>query len=140
MATENLIRDILEKKRTIAVYGMSTNPEKPAHYVPVFLQSKGHTIIPVNPRADSIAGCKCYPNLKDVEERIDILEVFRPSDQVPDIVKEAIERRKAKGDIDGIWLQLGIQNDEARDIAKKEKVAFIQNRCMKQEYKRLFSE
>ena len=140
MSTEDLIKDILEKKRTIAVYGMSANPSKPAHYVPVFLQSKGHTIIPINPNAETIAGCTCYPNLKEIEHRIDILEVFRPSDQAPEIVKEAIKRRKAKGDIDVIWLQLGIKNEGALELAEQEKITFIQNRCMKQEYTRLFSE
>ena len=136
METDRLIKDILEKD-TIAVYGMSTNPGKPAHSVPLFLQSKGYTIIPIHPAVKTIAGCRCYSNLRDIEQRVDILEVFRPSDQALDIVKEAIERRKEKGDIDIIWLQLGIENKEAQHMAEKEGITFIQNRCMKMEYHRL---
>ena len=135
---DNDIKEILEMNHTITVYGMSTNPEKPAHYVPVFLQSKGYTIIPVNPKADTIAECKCYPTLEDIEEKIDILLVFRPSDQVLDVVKEAVDRKKATGDIDVIWLQLGIQNNEARKLAEEAGIPFIQNRCMKIEHNRLF--
>lgn len=138
MFTEELIKDILKKNNTIAVNGMSTNSSKPSHYVPVFLKSKGFTIIPINPNADTIAGCKCYSNLKDIEEKIDVLQVFRPSDQVFDVVREAMERKKLKGDIDAIWLQLGIQNDEAQKLAEEAGITFIQNRCMKIEYNRLF--
>ncbi|UCE20456.1 MAG: CoA-binding protein [Gemmatimonadota bacterium] len=140
MATDEFIKDIFEKNKTIAVYGMSTNPSKPAHYVPLPLKSKGFSIIPINPNTDTIADCKCYPNLKDVEERIDILEIFRPSDQALDAVREAIERRKTKGDINVIWLQLGIQSDEARRLSEESNITFIENRCMKQEYQRLFSD
>ena len=140
MTTDEAIREIFKKHRTVVVFGMSTNPEKPAHSVPVFLQSKGYSIIPVNPHADEIAGCKCYTNLKDVEEKIDILEVFRPSDQVPDVVQEALERKRERGDIAVIWLQEDIQNDEAGKLAEKANVIFIQNRCMRKEHKRLFPE
>ena len=140
MNTEKRIEDILGNSHTVAVYGMSTNPEKPAHYVPVLLQSKGYTIIPINPGAETIAGCKCYSKLKDIEEKIDVLQVFRPSDQALEIVREAIERKKTKGDIDVIWLQLGIRNEEARELAEKEDITFIQNRCMKIEYNRLHSQ
>ena len=138
METDKLIKEIFEKNKTIAVFGMSTHPFKPAHYVPLFLKSNGFSIIPINTEADMIADCKCYPSLKDVEERIDILEVFRPSDQALDVVKEAVERKKATGDIGFIWLQLGIQNDEARKLAEEAGIPFIQNRCMKMEYNRLF--
>ena len=140
METDKFIKEIFEKNKTIAVYGMSTNPSKPAHYVPLFLKSKGFSIIPINPKADMIAECKCYPSLKDVEEKIDILEVFRPSYQTLDVVRETTERRTLKGDIDVIWLQLGIQNDEARKLAEEENITFIENRCMKMEYQRLFSD
>lgn len=139
MTTEELIEDILTKSSTIAVYGMSTNPDKPAHSVPVFLLSKGYTIIPINSHAEVIAGCTCYSNLKDVEEKIDVLEIFRPSDQVLDVVKEAVNRKKEKGDIAVIWLQLGIENEGARKLAEGENITFIENRCMKMEYLRLTS-
>ena len=140
METDKLIKNIFENNKTIAVFGMSTHPFKPAHYVPLFLKSKGFSIIPINPKADMIADCTCYPNLKDVEEKIDILEVFRPSVHALGVAREAIERRKIKGDINVIWLQLGIQNDEARKLAEEENIIFVENRCMKMEYLRLFSD
>ena len=138
MARDEFIKEIFEKNKTIAVYGVSTHPFKPAQYVPIFLKSKGFSIIPINPNAVTIAGCMCYSNLKDVEEKIDILQVFRPSNQVLAVVKEAVDRKKATGDIGVIWLQLGIQNDEARKLAEQAGIPFIQNRCMKIEYNRLF--
>jgi len=137
MSQDQHIKDILKTYRTIAVYGMSTNPEKPAHSVPVFLQSKGYTIIPINPGADEIAGCRCYPALADVEEKIDVLEVFRPSEQALDVVREAVERKRIKGDFDVIWLQLGIENERAGELAHREGFTYIENRCMKKEYQRM---
>jgi predicted CoA-binding protein len=136
----NQIRKIFEDYRTIAVYGMSKNPEKPAHSVPAYLSSKGYTIIPINPGADKIIGQKSYPNLNDVQEKIDVLEVFRPSDQALDVVKEAVARRRQKGDIAVIWLQEGIQNEEARKVALEAGIIFIQDKCMLKEFKRIFPE
>ena len=137
MNTDGMIQSIFQKFKTIAVYGMSTNPDKPSNSVPVFLQSKGFEIIAVNPNAESIAGRKCHAHLDDIEQRIDVLEVFRPSEQVLGVVKEALKRREEKGDIDVIWLQLGIQNEEARKIAEEAGVVFIQDKCMKMEYQKL---
>ncbi|MCH7761845.1 CoA-binding protein [candidate division TA06 bacterium] len=106
MITDNLIREIFEKYRTIAVYGMSRFEHKPSHRVPAYLLSKGFKIIPVNPFTNQILGRKSYPNLKDIEDKIDILEGFRPSDQVLGIVQEDLERKKERGDIAVIWLQV----------------------------------
>jgi predicted CoA-binding protein len=140
MITDERIREVYQKYRTIAVYGMSENPKKPAHSVPSYLLSKGYNIIPVNPYADEIVGRKSYPNLKDIEEKIDIVEVFRPSDQVVDVVKEALVRKKERGDIAVIWLQEGIQNEEARRLAEEAGIVFVQDRCMRKEFRRLFPE
>ena len=134
------IKNIFSKYRTIAVCGMSKNEEKAAYYVPAFLFAKGYAIIPVNPTADEIINLKCYAGLKDIAEHIDILQVFRPSAQVPNVVKEALDRKKARGDIEVIWLQDGIYNDEARMLADQDEIIFIQDRCMMKEYKRLFSQ
>jgi predicted CoA-binding protein len=140
MTTDELIREVLQKYRTVAVYGMSQNPEKPAHSVPAYLLSKGYNIIPVNPYADKIVGRKSYPNLKRIQEKIDIIEVFRPSADVVDVVKEALVRKEERGDIAVIWLQEGIQNEEARKLAEEVGIVFVQNRCMYKEFKRLFPE
>ena len=134
------IKDIFSKYRTIAVCGMSKNEEKAAYYVPAFLFAKGYAIIPVNPTAEEILHLHCYPRLIDIVEQIDILEVFRPSAQVPDVVQEALDRKKMRGDIEVIWLQDGIYNDEARMFAEQDGIIFIQDRCMMKEYKRLFSQ
>lgn len=140
MELDTLIGDILTKYRSIAVYGMSKNPEKPAFRVPAYLLSKGYTIIPVNPGAEQILERKCFPDLSGIEEAIDIVEVFRPSDQALEVVNEAISRKKAKGDIAVIWLQEGICNEEARKRAKEQGIIFIQDRCMYKEYQRCFPE
>jgi predicted CoA-binding protein len=108
--------------------------------VPAYLLSKGYDIIPVNPYVDKIVGRKSYPNLKDIQEKIDIIEVFRPSDRVLDVVKEALVRKEERGDIAVIWLQEGIQNEEARKLAEEAGIVFVQDRCMYKEFKRLFPE
>jgi uncharacterized protein len=140
MENNNRIREVFENHQTIAVYGMSKNPEKAAQRVPAFLFSKGYTIIPVNPSADMILNQRSYSNLKEVEEHIDIIEVFRPSEEAFSIVQEAIERKKEKGDVAVIWLQEGIQNEEAKMLAEKNGIIFIQDRCMLKEYNRVFPE
>ena len=139
MENNDRIRDVFENYHTIAVYGMSKNPEKAAHRVPAFLLSKGYAIIPVNPSADMILDQRSYSNLKEAEGHIDIIEVFRPSEEALSIVQEAIERKKEKGDIAIIWLQEGIQNEEAKMLAEKNGIIFIQDRCMFKEYNRAFS-
>ena len=137
MLTDRDIQGILEKYHSIAVCGMSKSEEKSAHYVPAFLLSKGYAIIPVNPSADSIINLKSYASLRDIPERIDVLEVFRPSAQVPDVVREALERRQERGDIAVIWLHDGIYNEEARKLAEQAGITVIQDRCMMKEFKRL---
>ena len=137
MITDAVIKDVLQKYRTIAVYGMSKNEDDPAHYVPAFLLAKGYVIIPVNPSADSIIDVTSYACLRDIPGRIEVLEVFRPSAQVPDVVREALERRKERGDIEVIWLQDGIYHEEARKLAERAGILVIQDRCMMNEFKRL---
>ncbi len=131
------MQEIYSNYKTIAVYGMSTNPAKPAHNVPEFLDSKGYNIIPINPGADEIIGKKAYARLADIPDEIDILDVFRPSEQALGVVEEAVERKKAKGDIKLIWLQEGIINDEAKKLAEENGIEFIQDKCMLKEYKNL---
>ncbi len=130
--TDEQIKKFYELKN-IAVVGMSKNPEKAAHYVPKYLAEKGYNIIPVNPTANEILGKKCYHELSDIPEHIDIVDVFRPSEQVMPVISEAI---KLKPKV--IWLQEGIHNIEAESLAQKAGIEIIFNRCMLAEHQRLF--
>ena len=130
--TDEQIKKFYELKN-IAVVGMSKNPEKAAHYVPKYLAEKGYNIIPVNPTANEILGRKCYHELSDIPEHIDIVDVFRPSEQVMPVINEAV---KLKPKV--IWLQEGIHNIEAESLAQKAGIEVIFNRCMLAEHQRLF--
>ncbi|MGI0026685.1 MAG: CoA-binding protein [Nitrosopumilaceae archaeon] len=130
--TDEQIKKFYELKN-IAVVGMSKNPEKAAHYVPKYLAEKGYNIIPVNPTTNEILGKKCYSELSDIPEYVDIVDVFRPSEQVMPVINEAI---KLKPKV--IWLQEGIHNIEAESLAQKAGIEVIFNRCMLAEHQRLF--
>lgn len=119
--------------KNIAVVGMSKNPEKAAQYVPKYLIEKGYNIIPVNPTTSEILGKKCYPTLLDIRGGVDIVDVFRPSDQVKPVMEEAI---KIKPKV--IWLQEGIHNPEAESLAQQAGIEVVFNRCMLAEHQRLF--
>ncbi len=121
------------KLKTIAVVGTSKNPEKASHYVPKYLVDKGYNVIPVNPTADEILGKKCYRSLTDIPIPVDIVDVFRPSDQVQPVIEDAL---KIKPKV--IWLQEGIHNPEAEFTAKKAGIDVVFNRCMLAEHRRLF--
>ncbi len=131
-------KQILEDFMSVAVVGMSKNPSKPANEVPMLLSRHGYRIIPINPSADEIEGMKAYKTIADVPNEIEILNVFRPSKEALEITKQAAARKKEKGDIQVIWLQLGIVNDEAKKLAEENGIEFIQDKCMKIEYQRNF--
>lgn len=130
-------KEIFSKYKSIAVYGMSANESKPSHYVPVYMMNKGYEVYPINPVSPEIAGRKVYKTIADVPGEIDILNVFRPSEEAPEVVRYAIERKKAKGDIKLIWLQDGIISEEAKKLAEENGIEFIQNACMFREHKNL---
>lgn len=131
--TDDDIRKIYSLKN-VAVVGMSKNPDKAAHYVPKYLIDQGYNVIPVNPTATEILGRKCYSTLLDIPGVVDVVDVFRPSDQVMPVVEEAV---KIKPRV--IWLQEGIHDIAAEDVAKKAGIPIIVfNRCMLAEHKRLF--
>lgn len=130
--SDDEIREILSLKN-VAVVGMSKNEEKAASYVPRYLIKQGYNVIPVNPTIDKILERKSYANLHDVEQQIDIVDVFRPSDQVLPVVQEAIKKKPKV-----IWLQEGIHNEEAEALAKKAGIKIVYNRCMLAEHQRLF--
>jgi predicted CoA-binding protein len=117
---------LLEQAKTIAVVGCSTNPEKPAHAVPKYLQAQGYTIIPVNPTAKGeILGKPVYPSLRAVPSPVDIVDIFRPSADVPPIVDEAI----AIG-AKAVWMQEGIVNNAAADRARAAGLQVVMNKCL----------
>ncbi|MGQ0772485.1 MAG: CoA-binding protein [Nitrososphaerota archaeon] len=130
--SDDEIRKILSFKN-VAVVGMSKNEGKAANYVPIYLIKQGYNVIPVNPTADKILERRSYANLHDIEQQIDIVDVFRPSDQVLPVIQEAIKKKPKV-----IWLQEGIHNEEAEALAEMAGIQVVYNRCMLAEHQRLF--
>lgn len=128
------IRKILEHKN-IAVVGMSKNEGKPAHFVPKYLIEHGYNVIPVNPTITEVLGRKSYPSIADISEDVDVVDVFRRSEDVPVVVMDAMKKKGIKV----IWMQEGIYNEEAERKAKENGMDVVYNRCMMAEHKRLFS-
>jgi predicted CoA-binding protein len=129
--TDEQIRDILSFKK-VAVIGMSKHSSKAAHYVPKYLSDNGFVVTPVNPTANEILGKKCYDSVSEINEEIEIIDIFRPSDQVLLVIQEAIKKKPKV-----IWLQEGIHNSEAEELARKEGIKVVYNRCMLAEHRRL---
>ncbi len=121
---EDLLR-IYEETKTIAVVGASGTEGKPAHDIPVYLQSQGYRIIPVNPRGGELFGEKVYPALTDVDVPVDVVEVFRPPDEAEAVAREAI----AVG-AKVLWFQLETHTDEAVTLASEAGLAVVTDRCM----------
>ena len=125
------IIEILNLKK-VAVIGMSKHQEKAAHFVPKYLSENGFDIIPVNPNSDEILNKKCYKEINDIKDDIDIVDVFRPSEDVLPFVKNAIKKNPKV-----IWLQEGIHNEEAENLAREHGIDVVFNRCMLAEHQRL---
>ena len=130
--SDSEIAEIL-RFRNIAVVGISRDQTKPSYYVAKYLSAHGYHIIPVNPSAQEISGLKCYARLLDIPEKVEIVDVFRPSAEVPKVVEEAIAKNAKV-----IWLQEGIYNAQAEATAVKEDIKIVWNRCMMKEHARLF--
>jgi len=120
--------------KNIAVVGMSPNEGKPSNYVPKYLIEKGYNIMPVNPIYGEVLGNKSYPKVSDIPDQVDIVDIFRKSEDVLPVVQDAI----LKDGIKVIWMQLGIYNREAQEIAEKKDINVIYNRCILKEHQRLF--
>ncbi len=123
-----LIDRILAESRTIAVVGISDKPERPSHSVARFLQLRGYRIIPVNPALEEVLGEKAYPSLADVPGPIDLVDVFRKSADVPPIAEEAIRARARF-----LWMQEGVESEEARARLERAGIAVVMDRCVKKE-------
>lgn len=126
------LRRLLRDSRTIAVVGMSKNPEKDAHRIPRLLLGWGYTVIPVNPTAAEILGQKCYPSLREAPGPVDIVDVFRPSEDVPPVVEDAVAI-KAKA----VWMQTGIRNPEAAKKARAAGLLVVEDECISVAHRRL---
>ena len=138
------VKEILRNTKTIAMIGVSSEKKgedrknlkrKPANVVMKYMQDFGYKVYPINPFAvgEIINGEKVYESLESIDDKIDLVDVFRPSNETPGIAKEAVNKKS-----EVLWLQYGIQNDEAEKIAKDENIKYISNKCIKQEYQRLF--
>ena len=138
------VKEILRNTKTIAMIGVSSEKKgedknnlkrKPANVVMKYMQDFGYKVYPINPFAvgEVINGEKVYESLESIDDKIDLVDVFRPSNETPGIAKETVEKKSTV-----LWLQYGIQNDEAEKIALDANIKYISNKCIKQEYQRLF--
>lgn len=127
--------DVMREYKTIAVVGASKNPEKEAHTVPLYLKKRGYRIIPINPAAETIMDEKAYRSLRDLPEelvkQVDVVEVFRPSEELPEIARQMVEVKKKYGRPTVFWAQLGLENDEAKKILSDAEIPYVMNQCMR---------
>lgn len=122
--------EILRSARTIAVYGLSATPGKPAHDIPMRLAMDGYTVVGINPAVTSVEGIRCYASLDEVEEQIDILNVFRRSEVCDAIVDEAITRARRRGDPQCVWLQSGITTAEGALRCAAAGLRYVEDTCI----------
>ena len=134
--SDSQIKEIFQLKN-IAVVGLSKNEEKPSHQVPKYLIEHGYNVIPVNPTVTEVLGRKAYPSIAAIQERVDIVDVFRKSEDTPAVVDDVL---KNKDGIKVIWMQIGIYNEDAEKKAKQNGIDVIYNRCIMEEHKRLFDD
>lgn len=127
------IRSILKENKSIAVVGLSANWNRPSFFASKYMQQKGYKIIPVNPRYSEILGEKCYKSLLDIEEKVDIVDCFRKSDDILPIATDAI---KIKARV--LWMQLSVFNEDAAILSRNAGLKVVQDRCVKIEHARLF--
>ena len=141
---DDQIKTLLQNSKTIGMIGVSSEKKgedpknlkrKPANVVMKYMQDFGYKVYPINPFAvgEIINGEKVYESLESIDDKIDLVDVFRPSNETPGIAKETVEKKSTV-----LWLQYGIQNDEAEKIALEANINYISNKCIKQEYQRLF--
>ncbi len=130
MKSTDEIGDLLKKSRTIAVVGLSDSPLRPSYGVSAYMQGHGYHIIPVNPAIKGSLGEKSVPTLADVQGKIDIVDVFRRSEFVPEIVDEAIRLK-----VPAIWLQEGVIHEEAAEKARKAGILVVMDKCILKEHR-----
>jgi predicted CoA-binding protein len=130
MSEESHITHILRTHRTVAVVGLSPNPERPSHIVARYLQEHGYRVIPVNPTVDVVLGERSHPNLESIPERVDIVDIFRRSEEVPAVVESAIQIGARV-----VWMQEGVVHEEAARRARAAGLVVVMDRCMLKEHR-----
>jgi uncharacterized protein len=127
--------EVLRKCKTIAVVGASKNPEKEAHTVPRYLKAQGYRVIPVNPTATEILDERAYPSLLELPEEVgilvDVVEVFRPSGELPQVALQAAEMKKRYGRPLFFWAQQGLESEEAKAILERNGIQYVMDACMR---------
>lgn len=126
------LEEILRNSKLVAVVGLSPNPMRPSYGVAQYLQGQGYRIIPVNPTVEQVLGEKSYPDLSTIPERVDVVDIFRRSEEVPAIVEEAI-KIKARA----VWMQEGVIHEEAAAKARAAGLSVVMDKCMMTEHQRL---
>ena len=126
------IAELLRSSRTIAVVGLSSNPMRPSNGVAEYLKRAGYRVIPVNPREIEVLGEKCYARMEDIPEKLDLVDIFRRAEYVPEIVESAI-RVGAKA----VWMQEGVIHEEAAERARSAGLAVVMDRCTLKEHRKL---
>lgn len=137
--SDDYLRKILDRTKTVAVVGVSANQVRPSFYVARYLGLKGYRVIPVNPglAGQTLLGETVYADVADIPQDVDMVDIFRKSDAVPAIVDAALARWPA---LQTVWMQIGVMHPEAAATAQARGVDVVQNRCPKIEYQRLFGE
>jgi len=137
--SDQYLRDILTRTKTVAVVGVSMNPVRPSYYVARYMGLKGYRVIPVNPRhaGERLFGQVVQESLSAIEGPVDMVDIFRRSEAVPPIVDEALE---VFLNLQTIWMQIGVEHAEATAKAEARGIDVVQNRCPKIEYQRLYGE
>ncbi|GJM15419.1 MAG: hypothetical protein DHS20C13_07460 [Thermodesulfobacteriota bacterium] len=133
MESIETIKRILSESKTIAVVGLSAKWNRPSHFAAKYMKDHGYKIIPVNPAYEEVLGEKCYKSLLDIPEAVDIVDIFRRSEDVPPIVEDAI-----KIGAKVVWMQLTVVNEEAASKAREAGLEVVMDRCVKIEHGRLF--
>jgi len=135
--------EVMRRYKVIAVVGASKNPEKEAFTVPAYLQQHGYTIIPVNPTTDMVNGLKSYPSLADIPaelaKKVDVVEVFRPSEELPEVARQVAKMKEKTGRPFVFWGQLGLENDDAKRILAEANVDYVMDKCMRVEHQMMGS-
>jgi hypothetical protein len=132
MDQDREIKELLRTSRVIAVVGLSPDEGKASNIVARYLMGKGYKVIPVNPGAGSILGEKSYKSLGDIDEKVDIVDIFMRAEKVLPFVRDALALKPR-----AVWLQLGIVSHEAKALSEEQGVMFVMDRCVKQEHARL---
>ena len=127
------LRKILKETKTIAMVGLSDKWYRPSNFAAKYLLDHGYKVIPINPAYKEVLGQKCYKSLLDIKEKVDVVDCFRKAEEIPRIARDAI-----KIGAKVLWMQLGIENEEAMKIAENAGLEVVMNRCMKIEHGRLF--